>query len=199
MSLLLLFRPLAAGGSDTPLAVTAATFQPDGQAIPLNIGLVVSQASFQIDGQTITLTPTDLKVLDVQQASFSILGQDIGLLATGIVETNTGGWIEYFRWEQREMARRDVREKERKELEEEADRLERHLIEEGSISGPDPEIRRVQQLADAQREKLSNRARRALEYAEKVRTLQAYELLKKELERLQDEEDLAVLMLLTLD
>jgi hypothetical protein len=144
-------------------------------------------------------------LLDVEAAAPSFAGSDIGLLATGQTEEQySGGYREYVRWEQRELERRYKRQQELDELEAEADRLEAHLVETGSLPKPDlaPELRRIQALVkkyQADVTDLPNRARRAFDYATRAQTEMALRLAQREIQRLQEEEEVAILMLLSLD
>jgi hypothetical protein len=109
---------------------------------------------------------------------------------------SSGGWTEKYR-------QKFLEEQEREELEAEADRLEAHLVETGSLPKPDlpPDLRRVRSLVQKYQveQNLPNRARRAFDYATRAQTEMALRLAQREIQRLEEEEDLAILMLLSLD
>jgi hypothetical protein len=207
---------------DTKLAVTQAGFSIDGATFPLNVGLTVARADFQPDGQAvafdsavalvsvgiqpagqdITLTLTGSQSVAVDAAAFSAVGQDIGLTVSGVTEEVTGGgWPLAAR--KRAILRgkrKKDRDKEQDELADEIERLEEHL---GIRPAPSEDIRRIREMVRAyQREAeeiLSNRAKRAFSYAERARTEQAWMLAMREYEKAQQEEELAVLLALSLD
>jgi hypothetical protein len=97
----------------------------------------------------------------------------------------------------RKLRERD--ELEERELQREADRLESHLINEGVIQPPDDMARIRALMAQYEAEAVSNRARRAFEYAQRARSQMAYELAEREIQKLQEEEELALLMVIALD
>jgi len=116
-------------------------------------------------------------------------------------ERPSGGWGAY---NAAEAARRRRKLEDEIEAEEErealAERLEQALIEDGSLTRADAELLRLAGIAAQYAvDDLPNRVRRALAYAERARTELAIAQAQREMARLRDEEDLAVLMLLALD
>lgn len=120
--------------------------------------------------------------------------------ATGVAvggEQPSGGWLAY-NYAQIDRNRRRA-EKRRRELEEEADRLEMALAAEGLVT-PSPEVvarhtvrEYAPQVAD-----FSRRAQRAVAYAEKAQTAAAYQLALRQIQRELEDEETAVAMLLAL-
>jgi hypothetical protein len=190
------------------LAVDSAALQPAGQDITLNQSwsLAVGFAALQPDGQDVTLTwgmgGVDTP-LAVDAAAFSIVGSDVGLtLTTATAEQPSGGWIESA-YERRYAKLTDELKKElreEQEREELADRLEAALIAEGSLTAAQADFIRLQGLAAqyAQTD-LTNRARRALQFAERAQTQLASRLAMRELDKLREEEEYALLLLMALD
>jgi hypothetical protein len=88
------------------------------------------------------------------------------------------------------------RRRRKRELEEEADRLEVVLAAEGLIE-PEPIVLVRHQVRSRPETNYSRRAERAIAYAERAKTLLAYQLALKEIER-QEEEDFSVLMAIAL-
>jgi hypothetical protein len=88
------------------------------------------------------------------------------------------------------------RRRRKRELEEEADRLEVALAAEGLIE-PEPIVLVRHQVRSRPETNYSRRAERAIAYAERAKTLLAYQLALKEIER-QEEEDFSVLMAIAL-
>lgn len=91
------------------------------------------------------------------------------------------------------------RRRRKRELEEEADRLEMALAAEGLVT-PSPEVvarhtvrEYAPQVAD-----FSRRAQRAIAYAEKAQTAAAYQLALRQIQRELEDEETAVAMLLAL-
>jgi hypothetical protein len=88
------------------------------------------------------------------------------------------------------------RRRRKRELEEEADRLEVVLAAEGLVE-PEPIVLVRHQVRSRPETNYSRRAERAIAYAERAKTLLAYQLALKEIER-QEEEDFSVLMAIAL-
>lgn len=127
-------------------------------------------------------------VLTVEPASFSIDGQQIGLVKTG-EEFFSGGFAGYDHGARKR--------REQRELLEEIRRLERHL---GLEEYVDPDIERIKALVKQYDQgPLPNRAKRAFEYAQRAQTEAAYILAEREAKRLQEEEEVAIALLLILD
>lgn len=140
--------------------------------------------------------------LAVDPATFPILGQEIGLLATGLVQEaiNSGGWPAYAYPRKRKLAelRRELEEEQ--EREELAERLERTLVDDGSLTQVQADLIRLRGIAaQYSRDDLTNRARRALAFAERAQNDFSYQLAMREMRRLGEEEELAVLLLMALD
>lgn len=126
-------------------------------------------------------------------ATVTGIGERIG----GTDEQPSGGWLAY-NYAQIDRNRRRA-EKRRRELEEEADRLEMALAAEGLVT-PSPEVvarhtvrEYAPQVAD-----FSRRAQRAVAYAEKAQTAAAYQMALRQIQRELEDEETAVAMLLAL-
>jgi hypothetical protein len=102
-----------------------------------------------------------------------------------------GGWGAFNRVDH---ARRK-----RRELEEEADRLEVVLAEQGLVE-PAPIVlaRHTVREYAPQREIFSRRTQRAIDYAERVRTTLAYELAAKQIAQQIEDEEVSLLMSIAL-
>lgn len=212
------------------LVLTQADIQPAGQEIALNQSwsVVVTQADLQPAGQDITLAWTQNWFLAVDKADLQPTGQDITLLAGGdtpvtvdsaafslsgsavdlVWTTNvqeqvySGGWVESA-YEKRyaqlndEIRRELEEEREREEL---AERLEKVLVQEGTLTQAQADLIRLRGLAEQyNRDDLPNRARRSLAFAERAQSEFAAKLALRELKRLDEEEEYAVLLLMALD
>jgi hypothetical protein len=105
--------------------------------------------------------------------------------------------------EQAALKRRDDearKDAEQAELAAEIARLEEHLVERGKLPAVsiNTELLRLRELAGPV-DYLPNRVARSIAYAERARNTVAVQLAQREIERLQEEEELAVLMALALD
>lgn len=136
--------------------------------------------------------------LGVDPASFAVVGQTITLTVSGAQQVPGGyGFGAGDRTlHRRKKLRQELDDEERQEL---ADRLEKVMLEEGSLTQQKADLLRIRGLANEYQADLPNRVKRAVAYAEKVRTQQALELALREIERMQAEEELAVFLTLTLD
>jgi hypothetical protein len=165
-------------------------------AVSDNWTLGVTRAEFDVDGQEVTF---DLDVA-IDAAALAPAGQDVDLTATGdtpvvVADQPTGGYG--FGAFDRKLRKKIEEEDERQQL---ADRLEQVLIDDGSLSRSEADRLRLSEIASQyQSSDLPNKVRRALDYAQRVRTEQAYTLALRELQKLQDEEETAILMTLLLD
>lgn len=140
-------------------------------------------------------------------------GYDVAVPETPVAEQPTGGWADFIRREQaterrkrkyleelREQDEREEREaRERRELAREIAELETHLVEQGALDSVsrETELLRLRQQAELYSD-LPNRAARALAYAERARTEAALILAQREMQKLYEEEEAAVLMTLAL-
>lgn len=118
----------------------------------------------------------------------------------------TGGWAHYFRAEQAALRRKHLRAlaeeaEEASEREALAEALETALIADGTATQGDVDRLRLDQIAAlyTDRTLLDRRAQRALAYAERSRTELATRLALRELQRQQEDEELAVLLVLAID
>jgi len=116
-------------------------------------------------------------------------------------EPSTGGWAEHFRREQAALKRADEESArlEAEELRALAERLEAHLVETGVLLEADAraDLVRLRGLASQYvPSDLPRRAQRALDYAERAQSEFAVQLALRELDRLQEEEAFALLMVL---
>lgn len=121
-------------------------------------------------------------------------------------EAATGGWARYFRAEQEALRRTrfralDEEADETREREALAEALETALIADGTATQGDVDRLRLDQIAAlyTDRTLLDRRAQRALAYAERSRTELATRLALRELQRQQEDEELAVLLVLAID
>lgn len=187
------------------IAVDSATFQIDGQTIPFDLDVLVNVATFDIAGQDITLTwvmgGTDTPIT-VDSAAFSVSGSAVDLALSTTQLTYSGGWVE-SEYEKRYARLTDEIRKELSEEQERealADRLENVLVGEGTLTQAQADLIRLRGLAEQySRDDLPNRARRALAFAERAKSDLSLKLALRELRRLQEEEELAVFLLMTLD
>jgi hypothetical protein len=129
---------------------------------------------------------------------------------TGVVvplvadEQPSGGWGAYNAADaERQRRRRQYlqeledeaeAERERAEL---ADRLEAQLVTEGTLKPADADLLRLRGMAAQYSDGLPNRARRALVYAERAQTEMATQLALREMAKLAEEEEYALLLILT--
>ena len=115
--------------------------------------------------------------------------------ATGVAvggEQPSGGWAA-FNDAQIERNRRR-----RRELEEEADRLEMLLAQEGLVT-PDPVVEARHTVREySVRRDFSRRTQRAIAYAERARSAAAYQLALREIAKQLDEEEMALLLVLAM-
>lgn len=116
--------------------------------------------------------------------------------ATGVAvggEQPTGGWAAF------NYAQIDRNRRKRRELEEEADRLEMALAAEGLVK-PDPvvehryTVHEYKHLAPT----FNRRTQRAIDYAERARTALAYELAAKAIAQAIEDDEMALLMAVAL-
>ena len=191
---------------NTSILVDAAVFDVDGQTVPMDLAIAVTKADLQPAGQDITLTwvtgGSDTPIA-VDAAAFSVSGSAVDLTLTTTAEQEpSGGWIESA-YEKRyaqlndEIRRELEEEQERQEL---ADRLERVLVQEGTLTQAQADLIRLRGLAEQyNRDDLPNRARRSLAFAERAQSEFAAKLALREIRRLEEEEEYAVLLLMALD
>lgn len=114
-----------------------------------------------------------------------------GAAAPEVAEQPSGGYAarNYYDLERRRKRRR--------ELEEEADRLEALLIEAKQLPPNPPVQARVMVREYAPRaEEFSRRAQRALAYAQRAKTDLAYQLAAREVERALEDEEMAIVTLI---
>ena len=112
---------------------------------------------------------------------------------SGLVGRATGGWLA-SNDAQLERIRRK-----RRELEEEADRLEVLLAQDGLVqANPTVEARHTVREYAVHAEDFSRRTQRAIAYAERARTAAAYQLALREIAKQLEEEEFALLMLLAI-
>jgi GAF domain-containing protein len=134
----------------------------------------------------------------------------IGLVISAVVAL-VGWWLRrQDEEERRERARREKEEeRERELLEAEAEEqaalareiaeLETHLVDEGALEkvSRETDLIRLRDLA-ASFDALPNRAQRALDYAEPAKTEAALILAQREMQRLAEEEEMAVVLMLAM-
>lgn len=116
----------------------------------------------------------------------------------------SGGWADYFHYEQererRKAKRLQAELEEEREREALAERLERVLVEDGTLDRGEADALRLEALvAQYATADLPNRAQRAIRYAERAQSDLSVQLALREIQRVAEEEELAVLMALALD
>ena len=178
--------------------VESTAFSIVGQSVAFDLDCAVAAAEFDIAGQDVTLTVTNFLVIAVDAAAFGIVGQPIDLIAIGQGQQVSGGYG--FKAGDRTLhlrkrRREELEEQERKEL---ADRLEAVMLAEGSITKAKADLIRLRGLVN-EYDELPNRVKRAAAYAERARTEQALQLALREIQRLQEEEELSVHLALMFD
>lgn len=90
--------------------------------------------------------------------------------------------------------------REEQEREELADRLERVLVQEKSLTQAEADLIRLRGLAAEYRSiDLPNRARRALAFAERAQSELSLKLAMREMRKVEEEEEMALFLLMTLD
>lgn len=187
------------------LSVTTTDLQPVSQVIALEKtwSIVVGKADLQPPGQNITLTWQASLSIAVDAASLSIVGQTIEPFLTIVdSERPSGGWVESAYEKKYARLNDEIRRELEEELEREAlaDRLEKVLVDEGALTQAQADLIRLRGLAEQySRDDLPNRARRALAFAERAQSELASKLALRELRRVAEEEEYALLLLMTLD
>lgn len=190
---------------DLDIAFTKADISPAGQDVTLNQlwSIVVGKADLQPAGQDVTLTLTTGVTMGVDAAAFSLSGSAVDLtLTTGTAVAPSGGWVESAYEKRHAKLRDEIRREleEEQEREELADRLERVLVKEGTLTQAQADLIRLRGLAEKYTsDDLPNRARRALAFAERAQSELAAKLALREIRRVEEEEEYAVLLLMALD
>lgn len=193
---------VSASGSVQPFAGTLRVIgqQPtvtrtDHQTVTPTVGTVL------LVGQQPTVTVDASVAVSPLSGTVRLVGQ--APTVSGVVtQTPSGGWVEsayekkYARLTD-EIRRELEEEQEREEL---ANRLEKVLVDEGTLTQAQADLIRLRGLAEQySRDDLPNRARRALAFAERAKSDLSLKLALREIHRLQEEEELAVFLLMTLD
>jgi hypothetical protein len=121
-------------------------------------------------------------------------------------EQPSGGWgafnaidAERQRRRQRYLQELEDAAEEEREREALANRLEQQLVTEGSLDPVDADLLRLRGMAAPYHDDLPNRARRALAYAERAQTAAATQLALREMARVAEDEEYAVLLVLAMD
>lgn len=188
---------LDAGGSLIAAGTLSITGAADLTAPATND--IVAAGSLSITG-TADLDATGTLAAE---GSLSISGAaDLQSAGTPVVEAAqpSGGWPIYAYSRKRKLAelRRELEEEQ--EREELAERLERTLVDDGSLTQAQADLIRLRGVvAQYGRDDLTNRARRAIAFAERAQNDFSYQLAMREMRRLGEEEELAVLLLMALD
>ena len=201
-------QPLVQSGAGQSVLPTTGTLTFIGQQPTVTVegGATVSPiaGAVRLTGQAPVLAVTEGWYASPITGVLRFAGQTPtveGGEAIATQDAPSGGWASYFRYEQERERRRLERElAEEREREELAERLERQLVAEGLIAREQAELARLERMA-AQYDMgdLPNRVQRALRYAERAQTELAIQLALREMQRMADEEELAVLMALALD
>jgi hypothetical protein len=186
-------------------ATSDAVAESDGAAVVQATGASIAEAVAAASGSSEALSTGDWLALAqaagaaTAEAASEATAEAVALaagsseaLATSdapVTEERSGGygWANLAAIERRRRQR---------ELEEEADRLEVALAAEGLIE-PEPIVLVRHQVRSRPETNYNRRAERAIAYAERAKTLLAYQLALKEIER-QEEEDFSVLMAIAL-
>lgn len=193
------------------LTAAQGAYALDGQPAGLVYGkrMAADAGGYTITGQAATLRTA--RVLAAATGFYTLDGQPANLVHSGLpfepeAESATGGWAHYFRAEQAALRRKHLRAlaeeaEETREREALAEALETALIADGTATQGDVDRLRLDQIAAlyTDRTLLDRRAQRALAYAERSRTELATRLALRELQRQQEDEELAVLLVLAID
>lgn len=193
------------------LTAAQGAYALDGQPAGLVYGkrMAADAGGYTITGQAATLRTA--RVLAAATGFYTLDGQPANLVHSGLpfepeAESATGGWAHYFRAEQAALRRKHLRAlaeeaEEASEREALAEALETALIADGTATQGDVDRLRLDQIAAlyTDRTLLDRRAQRALAYAERSRTELATRLALRELQRQQEDEELAVLLVLAID
>lgn len=193
------------------LTAAQGAYALDGQPAGLVYGkrMAADAGGYTITGQAATLRTA--RVLAAATGFYTLDGQPANLVHSGLpfepeAESATGGWAHYFRAEQAALRRKHLRAlaeeaDETREREALAEALETALIADGTATQGDVDRLRLDQIAAlyTDRTLLDRRAQRALAYAERSRTELATRLALRELQRQQEDEELAVLLVLAID
>lgn len=178
-------------------ALSAGAIALAGQSVSFTLGEALTNGSVTLAGQTVTLALGGNLSLALDAGAITVAGQDVGFALTGVQSESTGGWYAYneaSRQRQLAAARRRKR-----ELEEEADRLEMALAADGLVE-PSPEVvaRFTVREYAPQVDAFSRRTQRAIAYAERAQTALAYELALRQVQKEIEDEESAIAMLLAL-
>ena len=200
--------------------VAAGSLTVNGAAQLNAVGNLVAAGALSINGLADLSSASDIDIAAVGSlsitgaANLSAVGE---LAASGSVvitgeaeltsevdvdeeEVVTGGnWPLWSRIERIRRYDDDDEDEEEDERERLANRLERVLIEEGTLTQEDADLLRLKGLASEYVESLPNRTLRAIEYANRARSRQALDLALREFKKVREEEELALLMVLALD
>lgn len=192
----------------TPVVVapTVGTVLTAGQQPTVGVGINAQPGSGTIllVGQqpTVSLAGDVIVVPGVGTVRF--VGGLPTIVVSGAVseERNAGGWpLALMAREQAARKRRLEEElEEDREREELADRLESVLVEDGSLTQARADLIRLRGLvAQYRSDDLPNKARRAVAFAERAQSEFSLRLAMRELRKVQEEEELAVLLVMALD
>jgi hypothetical protein len=169
-------------------ATSDAVAESDGAATVAAVGTGIVEAVAEVAGTSTAegAGESDAEAVALAAGSCEALAVSDAPVAE---EQRSGGygWANLAAIERRRRQR---------ELEEEADRLEVALAAEGLIE-PEPIVLVRHQVRSRPETNYNRRAERAIAYAERAKTLLAYQLALKEIER-QEEEDFSVLMAIAL-
>lgn len=185
-------NPLAAGDGSAAGLTPAADFvaAPTAGAVAASDGTSTAAATAEWIAEGVAESAGTAAALAT--------GEGPGGVEVPVVEEPpTGGWLaENVAAAERQRRRQQ---QELDELRAEADRLEAHLVETGVIEPP-AEVARLEGLvAEYRQYPLPNKIRRAIDHAERAGTMAALILAERQIRRLEEEEDFAVLMALALD
>jgi hypothetical protein len=205
----------AAGGTVTPpveVPDVVGQSEASGTAELQGVGFVVAV----VTANSSTVAAGDIISQDPIAGSFSVSGSTVTItVSLGDVPTPpaapvTGGgfffgYDHYRRLREKRLRDEAEREREAQEIQDETDReIARLLREQEAIDARRAETERLQALADryagqAMREGVSRRASAAILKAQEERTRNALEQMQREIERMLEEEEVAIAAVLMLD
>lgn len=187
-----------ASGANLALSLDAGAITVAGQSLAFATDAALSSGTITIAGQSVALSLPSNLALALDAGAITIAGQDVAFDLQGVQpEQPTGGWG-YFNDYQRERQLAAAR-KRRRELEDEADRLEMALAAEGLVT-PSPEVvaRFTVREYAPQADTFNKRTQRAIAYAERAQTALAYEMALRQVQKEIEDEESAIAMLLAL-
>lgn len=186
--------------SSLSLVGTGATLTLVGGTASTSISLVGTGGALTLVGGTATLIPAINYTLTGEGSALTLVGGEATFVfSTPDTEQPSGGYAaqNYAALDRQRRRRLKQLEEEEEEREALADRLEVQLAAEGLVE-PDPAVAQrivVREYAHHP-DLLSRRAQRAVDYALRAKTELSWALAAREIARQEEDEELAVLLLL---